>query len=126
MANLVSPQPMSWKPAGAPHRVWLPSSDGLNFTFKLRNGLKFESGRPVTADDVVFSLHRVIQLNKAGVFLLGQFGWTKENIEALIKAPDQQTVTLTLPQLYATDLVLYCLSTLTAGVVLRINSAWVS
>src|SRR3954447_2679923 len=38
---------------------WEVSPDGLNFTFKLRSGLKFESGRPVTADDVVFSLQRV-------------------------------------------------------------------
>lgn len=96
---------------------WEVSSDGLTFVFKLKDGVKFESGRPVTAQDVVFSLHRVIKLNKAGVFLLGQFGWTVDNIEALIKERDKQTVVLTLPTLYATDLVLYCLSTLTAGVV---------
>lgn len=116
--TLVTPEPADpTKLVGDIAERWEVSPDGLNFTFKLRSGLKFESGRPVTADDVVFSLQRVIRLNKAGVFLLGQFGWTKDNIEALIKAPDQQTVTLTLPQLFATDLVLYCLSTLTAGVV---------
>jgi peptide/nickel transport system substrate-binding protein len=116
--TLVTPTPADpTKLVGDIAERWEVSPDGLNFTFKLRSGLKFESGRPVTADDVVFSLQRVIRLNKAGVFLLGQFGWTTDNIEALIKAPDPQTVTLTLPTLFATDLVLYCLSTLTAGVV---------
>lgn len=96
---------------------WEVSADGLNYTFKLKDGLKFESGAPLTSDDVIFSLHRVIKLNKAGAFLLSQFGWTVDNIDALIKAPDGKTVAITLPKLAATDLVLYCLSTLTAGIV---------
>ena len=31
------------------------SSDGLTYTFKLRDGLKFSDGQPLTADDVVFT-----------------------------------------------------------------------
>lgn len=37
---------------------WTVSEDRLTYTFKLRLGLKFHDGAPVTADDVVASLQR--------------------------------------------------------------------
>src|SRR5881396_694695 len=37
---------------------WTESSDGLAYEFKLRRGLKFHNGDPVTADDVRFSFER--------------------------------------------------------------------
>ena len=37
---------------------WAVSPDGKTYTFKLRPGLKFSNGAPVTADDVVFSWNR--------------------------------------------------------------------
>ena len=37
---------------------WEESEDGLTYTFKLRQGLKFNNGDPVTADDVKFSFDR--------------------------------------------------------------------
>ena len=43
---------------------------GEKLTLKLRGGLTFHSGNPLTADDVVFSLVRVIKLNKTPAFLL--------------------------------------------------------
>jgi len=39
---------------------WKPSRDGLTWTFTLRKGVKFHHGREVTADDVVFSLTRLL------------------------------------------------------------------
>jgi ABC-type oligopeptide transport system substrate-binding subunit len=36
------------------------SSDGLTYSFTLRPGLKFSNGDPLTADDVAFTLNRVI------------------------------------------------------------------
>ncbi|GHO62478.1 peptide ABC transporter substrate-binding protein [Ktedonobacter sp. SOSP1-52] len=37
------------------------SRDGLTWTFKLRSGLKFNDGNPITADDVVFSIDRALK-----------------------------------------------------------------
>ena len=37
---------------------WKESVDGLTYEFKLRDGLKFHNGDPLTADDVKFSFHR--------------------------------------------------------------------
>jgi len=34
---------------------WQVSGDGLVYTFKLRNGVKWHDGKPLTAEDVVFS-----------------------------------------------------------------------
>ncbi len=39
---------------------WKASRDGLTWTFVLRKGAKFHHGREVTADDVVFSLTRLL------------------------------------------------------------------
>ena len=39
---------------------WRASRDGLTWTFTLRKGVKFHHGREVTADDVVFSLTRIL------------------------------------------------------------------
>ena len=37
---------------------WSESADGLTYEFKLRRGLKFHNGDPVTTDDVKFSFER--------------------------------------------------------------------
>ena len=38
--------------------TWKTSDDGLTWTFKLRDGLEWHDGQPVTAEDCVASLKR--------------------------------------------------------------------
>ena len=65
------------------------SNEGTAFTFKLRRGVKFHSGNEVTADDVVFSLNRLIAIG-AGFSPLFK-GWVKQ-----AEAIDPATVRITL------------------------------
>jgi peptide/nickel transport system substrate-binding protein/oligopeptide transport system substrate-binding protein len=41
-------------------QFWRASRDGLTWTFTLRKGIRFHHGREVTADDVVYSLTRLV------------------------------------------------------------------
>src|SRR5580692_9462498 len=93
------------------------SSDGLNFTFHLRRDAKFDSGKPVTAQDAEFSFHRIVQMNKTPAFILTQFGFAKDNVEKLIRATDDRTLVMTLPAPQATSFVLFCISANVGGIV---------
>jgi len=96
---------------------WTVSDDGLTYTFKLKPNLKFASGNPVSADDVVFSVERLIKMDKSPAFLFGQFGLTGDNVTEKVKAVDPLTVSLTVDKPYATSFVLNVLTS-TAGAVL--------
>lgn len=67
---------------------WSVSADGRVYTFKLRPGVKFVSGNPVTSADVKWSLDRVINLKATTKFLI-------EGIKD-VAAPDPLTVVVRL------------------------------
>jgi peptide/nickel transport system substrate-binding protein len=96
---------------------WEVSSDGKTFTFHLTKDARFASGKPMTAADPEFSLHRAITLNLTPGFILTQFGFTKDNVAQLIRATDPHTLVMELPKPAATSFVLYCLSAEVGGVV---------
>ena len=72
---------------------WTISSDSKTFTFKLRQGMKYGNGDPVTADDLAWSMQRVVLMDKTPAFLFTQLGWTKENVKSLVTAPDAHILT---------------------------------
>src|SRR5258707_15115198 len=57
---------------GALAETYGVGSDGKTYTFKLRSGIKFSSGNPVTAADVVYSIQRAVIMNKTPGFILTQ------------------------------------------------------
>src|SRR6185437_2352653 len=93
------------------------SSDGLTFTFHLHRDVVFDSGNKLTAHDAAFSLQRVVKLNKTPGFIITQFGFNKDNVEEAIRALDDYTVQMKLPQAQATSFVLYCLTANVGSVV---------
>ena len=52
------------KLVGGVAESWTVSADGKTLTFKIRPNLEFHSGAPVTAEDVEFSLQRVVLIVK--------------------------------------------------------------
>jgi len=86
------------------------SDAGKTITLKIRAGQKFHSGNPVTAEDVAFSLRRVIMLNKTPSFIFTQFGWNADNVNDLVQAISADTVVLKLESDLSPGLVLNALS----------------
>lgn len=53
---IMGPEKNKYVPALSPS--WSTTPDGLSWTFKVRSGVKFHDGTPVTPEDVKFSLER--------------------------------------------------------------------
>ncbi|CAN1488708.1 DdpA ABC-type dipeptide transport system, periplasmic component [Rhabdaerophilaceae bacterium] len=96
---------------------WTVGDDGMTYTFKLKPSLKFHSGNPITAADVVYSFERVVQLNKSPGFIITQFGIKKENVRDVVKAIDDLTVSIKVDKPYAPSFFLNCLTSDVASIV---------
>ncbi|WP_240199885.1 MULTISPECIES: ABC transporter substrate-binding protein, partial [unclassified Burkholderia] len=95
---------------------WTVSPDGLTYTFKLRPGLKFHSGNPLSADDVAWSIQRAVLLDKGPAAVLTGIGLTKANVVANVKKLDDLTVSVSTDQKYAPTFVLNVLGSWPASV----------
>ncbi|MCO1345490.1 ABC transporter substrate-binding protein [Burkholderia multivorans] len=95
---------------------WTVGADGLTYTFKLRPGLTFHSGNPLTADDVAWSLQRTVLLDKGPAGVLADLGLTKANVMQKVRALDAQTFVLETDRAYAPSFVLNVLSACPASV----------
>jgi peptide/nickel transport system substrate-binding protein len=98
MANIY--EPLMWinpdgsfKPALA--ESWETSEDGLTWTFHLRDGVKFHDGEALTADAVVKSIQRTIDLGTGAAWIW----WMVDKMQAV----DEKTVEITLTTPYPLD-----------------------
>lgn len=96
---------------------WEVSEDSKTFTFTLREGPKFASGQPVTAEDAAFSLTRAVVMNKSPAFIINQFGFNKDNVAERIRATGPRTLVLATAEPTAPSFLLYCLSAAVGSVV---------
>ncbi len=96
---------------------WNVSPDGKTYTFELKPNLKFASGNPLTAEDVVFSLQRAVLLNKTPAFILNQFGLTKDNVKDKVRQVGPTTVVFQTDKEYAPSFVYNCLTANIAAIV---------
>jgi peptide/nickel transport system substrate-binding protein len=105
------------KLVGGVAESWEVSGDGKTITFKIRQGLTFHSGNPVTAEDVAYSLQRVVKLNKTPAFIVTQFGWNKDNVDQLVQVVDDNHVKMTITEEFSPVLVLNALQAGIASVI---------
>lgn len=96
---------------------WTVGPDGKTFNFKIKPGLKFASGNPLTAEDVAFSFERTVKLGRNPAFLITQLGLTPDNVAENAKAMPDGTFRLTTDKVYAPSFVLNSLTVNCASVV---------
>jgi peptide/nickel transport system substrate-binding protein len=69
---------------------WSVSDDGLTWTFKLQEGVKFHNGRELTAADVKYSMERIMNPETASTIA------TRLSMVESIETPDDYTVAFNL------------------------------
>jgi oligopeptide transport system substrate-binding protein len=98
--------PKTSQPVPAAAESWDVSPDAKVYTFHLRAGARWSNGDPVTADDFVYSYHRILLPAFASIY--SYMLWPIANAEAFnagkisdfslvgVKAPDPLTLRITL------------------------------
>lgn len=76
---------------------WSTSPDGLTWTFEIRRGVRFHTGREMTAEDVEASIERTIELGQGAAYI-----WSAVRS---IEAPDDGTVVFRLKHPAPIDLI---------------------
>jgi peptide/nickel transport system substrate-binding protein len=111
--RLIDFEPGGTKPIPALATEWSASDDGLTWTFKLRNGVKFHDGTPFNAEAVRVSFDRwwdaksPLGFRDAGKSyaiwseLFGGYKGSKDSLLQNIKVVDDQTIQFVLKQPFA-------------------------
>ncbi|WP_390888797.1 ABC transporter substrate-binding protein [Devosia neptuniae] len=90
--------------------------DDTGITFHLRDA-KFASGNPVTANDVVFSLVRLMKLDQSAATNFKTAGYSADNIESMVSAVDDKTFRMELTDAVIPEALLYRLAVGVSSVV---------
>ncbi|WP_018758943.1 ABC transporter substrate-binding protein [Paenibacillus terrigena] len=75
-----------------------PSADNLTYTLKLREGLTWHDGQPLTADDIIFTMNSILD-EKQHSFFRGSFVYDGKPLT--MKKVDDRTVDFVLPKVSA-------------------------
>lgn len=100
--GLTNYDPRDLHPVPGVAESWDVSADGLTYTFHLRPNARWSNGDPITADDFVFSAHRILSPAFAGEFAYMffpvrgaedfQLGRTKDFSSVAVRALDAHTL----------------------------------
>lgn len=102
---------------GLAAQSWTADPDGRRYVFKLRPGMKFHSGRPVTSKDFLYSIVRAVELDRAPTYMLADIGINRATVSACVQTPDAATIVVELPEPRAQQLVLCTLTTNVTAIV---------
>ncbi len=80
---------------------WEVSPDKLRYTFTLRENLKWSDGKPLTADDVVFSFKDVYMNKAIATYPQDALRIGKNKTFPTVRALDKRRVEFTLPEPYS-------------------------
>lgn len=82
--------------APVPHvaESYVLDETGTVYTVTVKNGIKFQSGNTLTAKDVVYTMERMLAINKGNA-------WLWSSVVDKVEAADEQTVVFTLKSPYA-------------------------
>lgn len=87
-------------------KSWDVSEDRKTITFHLQDNIVFPDGSPGTAKDLVWSMHRVLSKGYGNSATFTEYGFTKDNMDTSITAPDDHTVVFKMDKPYPANLVL--------------------
>ncbi|WP_175869151.1 ABC transporter substrate-binding protein [Bartonella gabonensis] len=106
LVGTATDDPAKIVPSLATH--WDVSGDDHStvFTFHLRDGLKFNDGRPANAHDLVWGMRRVVKLKLGNAAIFNEYGITEKNVDDALQAPDDKTVVMKFDKPYPAELIL--------------------
>ena len=96
---------------------WTAGADGKTYTFKMRKGIKFHSGNPVTAQDAAYSLQRAVIMNKTPGSSSPSSASPRRTRKEKIRATDDQTLVIETGEAVAPTFFYYCLTAVIGGMV---------
>ncbi|HKV45198.1 MAG TPA: ABC transporter substrate-binding protein [bacterium] len=109
--NLTQPRPQV-------AQSWDVSPDSRTYTFHLKHGIVFSGGNPLTADDVVYTFQRVVNLPKdPASWLITQMGVDDKNVLSAVKATDPYTLVVALPKPFSPGAFLSIMANPVTGIV---------
>jgi len=86
---------------------WTVSPDSTTYTLRIRGGLRFPSGNPVSAEDIAWSMKRNLKLNLANAQRLREWDITKDNVDSVVQVVDAQTLRIKPTRPWAPNLFLF-------------------